>query len=102
MIDFGLMNVGQLEALLSALQGFNLADMASNLALTATAHGVTPPGAELASVEATTALQKQVAEMDAMCMLSGANVLAYLSVSQANKAGAVATDMATAAPFGAV
>ncbi|WP_346417894.1 hypothetical protein [Mycolicibacterium conceptionense] len=99
MMDFGLLGVGEIEGLLSALQGFNLANMASNLAQTGVAHSVVPPGMELASSTATTAMQAQVAELDALCQASGANLLAYLSVSQANKLGGVATDVASAAPF---
>ena len=101
-MDFGLMGIGQIEGLLAALQGFNLGNMASNLALTGPAHTVTPPGMELASARTTTAMQAQVAEMDAICQASGANLMAYLSVSQANKAGAQATDLASAVPFAAL
>lgn len=102
MMDFGVLGVGEIEGLLTALHGFNIASMASTMALTGTAHSVLPPGLELASAGATTAMQAQVAQMDAICQLSGANVLAFLAVSQANKVGAVATDMATAAPFAAL
>ncbi|MBU8820332.1 hypothetical protein KL864_31110 [Mycolicibacterium goodii] len=101
-MDFGLLGVGEIESLLSALQGFNLGQMAANLAQTGIAHSVMPPGMELASATATGAMQAQVAELDALCQASGANLMAYLSVSQANKVGAVATDMAAAAPFAAV
>jgi hypothetical protein len=47
-------------------------------------------------------MQAQVAEMDAICQASGANIMAYLMVGQANKAGSVATDMASAVPFTAL
>lgn len=101
-MDFGLLGVGEIEGLLSTLQGFNLANMASNLALAGTAHSVVPPGMELASATATTSMQAQIAELDALCQASGANLLAYLSVSQSNKIGGVATDVASATPFAVV
>ncbi|MEE3755330.1 hypothetical protein [Mycobacterium intracellulare] len=101
-MDFGLMGVGEIEGLLTALEGFNLSDMAANLASTGVAHSVTPPGSELASAAATTNVQAQVAQLDAVCQASGANLMAYLSVSQGNKAGGVLTDVATAAPFAAL
>jgi hypothetical protein len=102
MMDFGLMGVGEIEGLLSALQGFNLSNMAANLASTGIAHSVMPPGSELASATATTSVQAQVAELDAICQQSGADLLAYLSVSQSNKIGGVLTDAASAVPFAAL
>lgn len=101
-MDFGLLGVPEIEALLSGLHGFNLATMAESLALTGTAHGVTPPGAELASLTANTGIQAQVADLDAICQASAANIMAYLMVSQSNTAGSVATDLASAAPFAMV
>ena len=101
-MDFGLLGIGEIEGLLSALQGFNLGNMASNLVLTGSAHSVTPPGTELASARTTTSVQAQVAELDAICQASGANLLSYLSVSQGNKVGGVATDLASAMPFAAL
>lgn len=98
-IDFGLMGVGEIGGLIAGLEGFNLADMASSLALTGTAHEIAPPGSELASATATGSMQAQVAEMDAICQASGANIMAYVTVSEGNKVGGVLTDVATSAPF---
>lgn len=98
-MDFGLMGIGEIEGLLTGLEGFNLGNMAANLASTGIAHSVTPPGSELASATATTNIQAQVAQLDAVCQASGANVMAFLAVSQGNKAGGVMTDIATSVPF---
>lgn len=98
-MDFGLLDVGALESVLAALEAFNGASLASAMAMTGTAHSVTPPGLELASAGATMGIQAQIAELDALNQASAANIMAYLSVSQTNKAGQLATDAAAAAAF---
>ncbi|WP_195165923.1 hypothetical protein [Mycobacteroides abscessus] len=102
MMDFGLLGVAEIEGLMASLEGFNLASIGEALALTGTAHSFAGPGSELASARTAVEMQAQVAEMDAICQASGANIMAYLMVGQANKAGSVATDMATAVPFTAL